>query len=58
VQEAVRAARHVRCVATGHSCTPIHLTDGTLLTMDGLQGEIRASGSSPASGRWWHSSAS
>jgi FAD/FMN-containing dehydrogenase len=31
----------VRCVATGHSCTPIHLTDGTLLTMDGLQGEIR-----------------
>lgn len=41
VQEAVRAARHVRCVATGHSDTPIHLTDGTLLTMDGLQGEIR-----------------
>ena len=31
VQEAVRAARHVRCVATGHSFTPIHLTDGTLL---------------------------
>jgi len=46
VQEAVRAARHVRCVATGHSSTPIHLTDGTLLTMDGLQGEIRVDAAS------------
>lgn len=40
VQAAVRASRHVRCVATGHSFTPIHLTDGTLLTMDGLQGVL------------------
>jgi FAD/FMN-containing dehydrogenase len=38
VQAAVRAARQVRCVAAGHSFTPVHLTDGTLLTMDGLQG--------------------
>lgn len=40
VQEAVRDARQVRCVATGHSFTPIHLTDGTLLRMDGLQGVL------------------
>ncbi len=40
VQAAVRDARHVRCVATGHSFTPIHLTDGTLLRMDGLQGVL------------------
>src|SRR5262245_30639076 len=36
VQAAVRAARVVRCVATGHSFTPVHLTNDTLLTMDGL----------------------
>jgi FAD/FMN-containing dehydrogenase len=41
VQAAVRAARQVRCVATGHSFTPVHLTDGTLLRMDGLQGVTR-----------------
>ena len=41
VQEAVRGARQVRCVAAGHSFTPVHLTDGTLLTMDGLQGVLR-----------------
>src|SRR5262245_58814121 len=46
VQEAVRAARRVRCAATGHSFTPIHVTDGTLLTMDGLQGEIRVDAAS------------
>jgi FAD/FMN-containing dehydrogenase len=40
VQEAVRGARQVRCVAAGHSFTPVHLTDGTLLTMDGLQGVL------------------
>ena len=38
VQAAVRDARQVRCVAAGHSFTPVHLTDGTLLTMDGLHG--------------------
>jgi FAD/FMN-containing dehydrogenase len=38
VRGAVRAARQVRCVATGHSFTPIHLTDDTLLRMDGLKG--------------------
>ncbi len=40
VQEAVRDARQVRCVAAGHSFTPVHLTDGTLLTMDGLHGVL------------------
>jgi FAD/FMN-containing dehydrogenase len=41
VQEAVRTAREVRCVATGHSFTPVHLTTGTLLTMDGLHAVLR-----------------
>ena len=41
VQAAVRTAREVRCVATGHSFTPVHLTDDTLLTMDGLHGVLR-----------------
>jgi FAD/FMN-containing dehydrogenase len=40
VQAAVRGARELRCVATGHSFTPVHLTDGTLLTMDGLHGVL------------------
>ncbi len=44
VQAAVRAARQVRCVAAGHSFTPIHLTDGTLLTMDGLHGVLGVDG--------------
>jgi FAD/FMN-containing dehydrogenase len=48
VQAAVRGARQVRCVATGHSFTPIHLTDGTLLRMDGLQ---RVLGVDAATGR-------
>ena len=50
MQAAVRAAPAVRCVAAGHSFTPIHLTDGTLLTMDGLQGVI-ASTPPPAARR-------
>jgi FAD/FMN-containing dehydrogenase len=41
VQEAVRTAREVRCVATGHSFTPVHLTGDTLLTMDRLHGVLR-----------------
>jgi FAD/FMN-containing dehydrogenase len=41
VQEAVRTAREVRCVATAHSFTPVHLTTGTLLTMDGLHAVLR-----------------
>jgi FAD/FMN-containing dehydrogenase len=41
VQEALRSAREVRCVAAGHSFTPVHLTDDTLLTMDGLHGVLR-----------------
>lgn len=40
VQALVRTARQVRCVATGHSFTPVHLTDGTLITMDGLHGVL------------------
>jgi FAD/FMN-containing dehydrogenase len=38
----------VRCVATGHSVTPIHLTEGTLLTMDRLLGVLRVD---PVTGR-------
>jgi FAD/FMN-containing dehydrogenase len=38
VRRAVGAARQVRCVATGHSFSPVHLTDGTLLRMEGLAG--------------------
>jgi FAD/FMN-containing dehydrogenase len=38
VQAAVCSARELRCVATGHSFTPVHLTDDTLLAMDGLHG--------------------
>jgi FAD/FMN-containing dehydrogenase len=48
VQAAVRVARAVRCVATGHSFTPIHLTEGTLLTMDRLLGVLRVD---PVTGR-------
>jgi len=48
VQAAVRVARGVRCVATGHSFTPIHLTEGTLLTMDRLLGVLRVD---PVTGR-------
>ena len=44
VQAAVRDARQVRCVAAGHSFTPVHLTDGTLLTMDGLHGVLGVDG--------------
>jgi FAD/FMN-containing dehydrogenase len=40
VQAAVGEAREVRCVATGHSFTPIHLTGDTLLTMEGLHGVL------------------
>ncbi len=42
VQEAVRSAtargEGVRVVATGHSFTPVHLTDGTLIDLDNLHG--------------------
>jgi FAD/FMN-containing dehydrogenase len=42
VQHAVRAAvaarEGVRVVATGHSFTPVHLTDGTLIDLQRLQG--------------------
>jgi FAD/FMN-containing dehydrogenase len=48
VQAALRVARAVRCVATGHSVTPIHLTEGTLLTMDRLLGVLRVD---PVTGR-------
>ena len=44
VQAAVRDARQVRCVAAGHSFTPVHLTDGTLVTMDGLHGVLGVDG--------------
>ena len=33
VREAIAAGRGVRVVATGHSFSPVHLTDGTMLTI-------------------------
>ena len=40
VQDAVRDAASlqetVRVVATGHSCTPVHLTEGTMIDLDRL----------------------
>ena len=38
VRAAVAASEGVRVVATGHSFTPVHLTDGTLLDLDNLRG--------------------
>jgi FAD/FMN-containing dehydrogenase len=48
VQALVRGAGRVRCVATGHSFSPICMTDGTLLRMDRLTG---LTGIDPATGR-------
>ncbi|MGN6379655.1 MAG: D-arabinono-1,4-lactone oxidase [Gaiellales bacterium] len=41
VRAAVRSARHVRCIATGHSFSPVCVTSGTLLRMDRLAGITR-----------------
>ena len=38
VREAVAAGQGVRVVATGHSFSPVHLTDGTLIDLAGLHG--------------------
>ena len=38
VRAAVRTATLVRCVAAGHSFTPVAMTDGTLLRMDRMAG--------------------
>src|SRR6478672_1619315 len=38
IQAVVRGAARVRCVATGHSFSPVCTTDGTLLRMDSLAG--------------------
>ena len=44
VQDAVRDAASlqetVRVVATGHSCTPVHLTEGTLIDLERLKGVV------------------
>jgi FAD/FMN-containing dehydrogenase len=48
VQALVRGADGVRCVATGHSFSPVCMTDGTLVRMDRLQGVLHAD---PGSGR-------
>jgi FAD/FMN-containing dehydrogenase len=42
VQALVRDSTRVRCVATGHSFSPVCMTDGTLLRMDRLQGILGA----------------
>jgi FAD/FMN-containing dehydrogenase len=38
VREAVAAGQGVRVVAAGHSFSPVHLTDGTLIDLAGLHG--------------------
>ena len=38
VREAVAAGERVRVVATGHSFSPVHLTDGTLIDLANLTG--------------------
>ena len=38
VRDAVAAGQGVRVVATGHSVTPVHLTDGTLIDLANLHG--------------------
>ena len=48
VQALVRGADQVRCVATGHSFSPVCLTGGTLLRMDRMSG---ITGIEPATGR-------
>jgi len=40
--ELVRSARQVRVVGTGHSFVPLCATDGLLLNLDRLEGEIEA----------------
>lgn len=42
VMEARRAGRGVRVAGTGHSFTPLCATDGTLLSLDGMQGLVAA----------------
>jgi FAD/FMN-containing dehydrogenase len=48
IRALVRGAEQVRCVAAGHSFTPVCMTDGTLLRMDRMAG---VTGIDPASGR-------
>ncbi len=38
VREAIAAGRSLRVVATGHSFSPVHLTDGTMLDLANLAG--------------------
>jgi FAD/FMN-containing dehydrogenase len=40
VSSAARAGEGVRVVATGHSFSPVHLTDGTLVELANLQGVL------------------
>ncbi|HEY7257518.1 MAG TPA: D-arabinono-1,4-lactone oxidase [Gaiellales bacterium] len=48
VQTLVRAADRIRCVATGHSFSPVCMTGGVLLRMDRMRGVTRVD---PATGR-------
>ncbi|HET7170257.1 MAG TPA: D-arabinono-1,4-lactone oxidase [Gaiellales bacterium] len=48
VQALVRGAGQVRCVATGHSFSPVCATDGTLIRMDRMSG---ITGIDPVAGR-------
>ena len=42
VRDAIAAGRHVRVAATGHSDTPVCLTDGVLLQLSDLAGVLNA----------------
>jgi len=50
VQDVIRAAvadgQGLRVVATGHSATPVHLTDGTLIDLVNLGGIVQVDGTS------------
>lgn len=48
----VAASRQVRVAGTGHSFTPICATDGTLLSLDGMQGLIEAESDTQTATFW------
>ncbi len=52
VTDANRAGENVRVVGTAHSFTPLCVTDGTLLSLDGMQGMIAADSAARTATFW------
>jgi len=52
VQQAQQTHRQIRVVGTGHSFVPLCATDELLISLDGLQGLIRASASEQTATFW------